>query len=104
MNDLVKLENGKYGLVNDAVVTITTIENEIKRLKEIQDNYKQVLLEKMEEIDVKEIDIPELKITRKLATTRESLDSKRLRAEHPDLYDEYVNITDVKGSITIKVK
>lgn len=104
MNELVRLPDGKYGLVNDAVVTITTIENEIKRLKEIQDNYKQVLLEKMEEIDVKEIDIPELKITRKLATTRESLDSKRLRAEHPDLYDEYVNITDVKGSITIKVK
>ena len=104
MNELVRLPDGKYGLVNDAVVTITTIENEIKRLKEIQDNYKQTLLEKMEENDVKEIDIPELKITRKLATTRESLDSKRLRAEHPDLYDEYVNITDVKGSITIKVK
>ena len=104
MKELVLLENGEYGLVQDVVDTITTIENKIKMLKEKQDNYKERLLSLMEEYDVKEIDIPELKITRKFATTRESLDSKRLRAEHPDLYDEYVKITDVKGSITIKVK
>ena len=104
MNELVKLENGRYGLVQDVIDTITTIENQIKELKGMQDTYKERLLNLMEEYDVKEIDIPELKITRKFATTRESLDSKRLRAEHPDLYDEYINITDVKGSITIKVK
>ena len=104
MQELIKLEDGRYGLVQDAIDTITTIENEIKKLKEMQDNYKERLLSLMEEYDVKEIDIPELKITRKFATTRESLDSKRLRAEHPDLFDEYVNITEVKGSITIKVK
>ena len=104
MNELIKLEDGRYGLAHDTVDTITFIENEIKRLKGMQDTYKERLLSLMEEYDVKEIDIPELKITRKFASTRESLDSKRLRAEHPDLYDEYVNITDVKGSITIKVK
>ena len=30
MNDLIKLDNGEYGLVKDAVNTITSIENEIK--------------------------------------------------------------------------
>lgn len=104
MKELVLLEDGRYGLVVDVVDTIITIENEIKKLKEIQDSYKEKILNAMEENDVKEIDIPELKITRKYATTRESLDSKKLRAEHPDLYDEYVKISEVKGSITIKVK
>ena len=104
MNELVKLEDGRYGLVDDAVLTITAIENEIKILKSKQDIYKERLLSLMEEYDVKEIDIPELKITRKFATTRETLNTKRLRAEHPDIYDEYIEITDVKGSITVKVK
>lgn len=104
MNELVKLEDGNYGLVKDTVDTILTVENEIKRLKEMQENYKAILLEKMEEQDIKEIDIPELKITRKLPTTRETLDSKSLKADMPEIYDEYVNITNVKSSITIKVK
>ena len=104
MNELVKLENGQYGLVKDAIDTIVAIETEVKRFKEMQDNYKERLLALMEEYDVKEIDIPELKITRKLPTTRETLDSKSLKADMPEIYDEYVKISDVKGSITIKVK
>ena len=104
MNELVKLENGKYGLVKDAVDTITTIENEIKKLKEMQDNYKEQLLKVMEENDILKIEIPELTITRKAPTTRETLDSKALKADMPEIYDEYVKISDVKGSITIKLK
>lgn len=104
MNELVKLENGKYGLVKDAVDTITTVENEIKKLKEMQDNYKEQLLKVMEENDILKIEIPELTITRKAPTTRETLDSKALKADMPEIYDEYVKISDVKGSITIKVK
>lgn len=104
MNELVKLENGKYGLVKDAVDTITTVENEIKKLKEMQDNYKEQLLKVMEENDILKIEIPELTITRKAPTTRETLDSKALKADMPEIYDEYVKISDVKGSITIKLK
>jgi hypothetical protein len=104
MKDLVRLDNGEYGLANDVIVTIMAIEKEIKKLKELQDSYKEQLLKDMEEYEVLKIDIPELTITRKMPTTRESLDTKLLRAEQPDIYDEYVRISDVKGSITIKVK
>lgn len=104
MNELVKLENGEYGLVKDAVDTITTIENEIKKLKEMQDNYKEQLLKVMEENDILKIEIPELTITRKAPTTRETLDSKALKEDMPEIYDEYVKISDVKGAITIKLK
>ena len=104
MDELIKLENGNYGLVKEVVDTIVRVENEMKKLKEYQDNYKTILLEKMEEYDVKEIDIPEMKITRKLPTTRETLDSKSLKKDMPEIYDEYVRISDVKGSVTIKVK
>ena len=104
MENLVKLDNGEYGLAKDVVVTVIAIEKEIKKLKEMQDYYKEELLKSMEENDVLKIDIPELTITRKLPTTRESLDSKLLKSEMPEIYDEYVKITDVKGSITVKIK
>ena len=71
MNELVKLENGKYGLVKDAVDTITTIENEIKKLKEMQDNYKEQLLKVMEENDILKIEIPEQTTPR---STRSKID------------------------------
>lgn len=104
MNELVKLEDGRYSLTKDTIETIVTIENEINALKNAQNFYKERLLNLMEEYDVKEIDIPELKITRKFASTRETLDSKSLKEDMPEIYDEYVKITDIKGSITIKVK
>ena len=92
MNDLIKYEKGEFLLVEDAVATITTIENEIKKLKEIQDNYKEQLLKVMEQQDILKIDIPELTITRKAPTTRESLDTKTLREDFPNIYDSYVKI------------
>jgi hypothetical protein len=104
MNEIVKLEDGKYGLAQDAIDTIITIEKEFDKIKSMQEKYRERLLSLMEEYDVKEIDIPELKITRKFATTREKLNSKKLRKEHPDIYDDCIEITDVKGSISVKVK
>jgi hypothetical protein len=104
MNSLIKLDNGGYTLVQDAIDSIVAIETQVKTLKEAQERYKEILFNAMEEVGLKDLDTPELKITRKLATTKETFDSKAFREEHPDLYDEYVKISDVKGSITIKVK
>ena len=104
MKELIKIENGEIGLLQDAVTTITTIEKEIKRLKEMQDDYKEQLLKAMEENNILKFDIPELTITRKEPTLRESLDSKSLKNDLPDIYDTYCKISNVKGSLTIKVK
>lgn len=104
MNDLVKLENGEFTLVKDTIDTIVTIEKEINKYKKIQENYKSKLLEMMEKNNVLKIDAENLSITRKAPTTRESLDSKALKNDMPEIYDEYVKITDVKGSVVIKVK
>lgn len=104
MKELIKFEKGEFLLLEDAVTTITTIENEIKRLKEIQENYKEQLLRVMEEQGIFKIEIPELVITRKEQTFRESLDSKTLKNDLPDIYDTYCRISSVKGSLTIKVK
>ena len=102
--DIVKYDNGTYGLQKDTVKTIVDIEREIKKLKELQDNYKTKLLEQMNEGQIIKIDMPELTITRVEETTKETFDSKPFREEHSDLYDEYVKIGVVKPSLRIKVK
>lgn len=104
MKDLVEIKAGEYSLATDTINTIVTIEREIAKLKEMQDTYKKTLLEQMEANNVLKIDVPELTITRTLPTQRETLDSKLLREEKPDVYDEYVKFSEVKSSLRVKVK
>lgn len=104
MKSIVKLENGEYGLVSDAINTIVEIEKQIKDLKALQDGYKENLLKEMEEKNVLKIDTEELSISYVAPSTRETLDSKKLKEDLPDIYDLYVKFTDVKSSLRIKVK
>ena len=104
MKSIVKLENGEYGLVSDAINTIVEIEKQIKDLKALQDSYKENLLKEMEENNVLKIDTEELSISYVAPSTRETLDSKKLKEDLPDIYDLYVKFTDVKSSLRIKVK
>lgn len=104
MKSIVKLENGEYGLVSDAINTIVEIEKQIKDLKALQDSYKEKLLKEMEENNVLKIDTEELSISYVAPSTRETLDSKKLKEDLPDIYDLYVKFTDVKSSLRIKVK
>ncbi len=91
-------------LKEETSIALATFEKKIKELKEQEEELKQKILEEMEGKGILKVDTPELTITRKAPTTRESLDSKTLKAELPDIYDTYVKISPVKGSITIKVK
>ena len=102
--ELIKVENGEYGLVQDAVNTIVAIENEMKRLKELQDNYKEELLNAMEKNNIIKLETDELAITYVAPTDRETFDSKSFKADHQDLYDEYVKMSAVKSSVRLKVK
>lgn len=104
MKSMIKLENGEYGLVSDAINTIVEIEKQIKDLKALQDSYKENLLKEMEENNVLKVDTEELSISYVAPSTRETLDSKKLKEDLPDIYDLYVKFTDVKSSLRIKVK
>lgn len=104
MNELVKVNEGSLELASEAINKIKEVECKVKELKAIQEEYKEKLLEIMEANDILKFDNETITITRKEPTTRESLDSKLLREELPDVYNAYARISDVKGSITIKVK
>lgn len=104
MGDLILKRSNDVILDSEVDRRIRDFEVLIKAMKEEEDKLKQMLLEEMEEKGILKIDTPNLTLTYKASYDRESFNNKAFRADHPDLYDEYISMTSVKPSILIKVK
>ena len=102
MKSMVKLENGEYGLVSDAINTIVEIEKQIKDLKALQDSYKENLLKEMEENNVLKVDTEKLLISYVAPSTRETLDSKKLKEEEPELAKKFTKTSNVSASVRLE--
>lgn len=101
--ELIKVENG-YVLDKGTMDEIKEIEKLSKALKERQDKVKAELQKVMEDNNIIKFESDEIVVNYIAPTTRESFDSKQLKADNPDLYDLYVKLSPVKASIKIKVK
>lgn len=66
--------------------------------------FKEQLKEAMEQTGKTSVIVDGFSAVVKKPTTRTSLDSKRLKAELPDIFEEYSKTSEVKGSITITVE
>ena len=108
MNNLVTIENEKPILKEDMVLKVIEVEDKIKQLKNIQDEYKKQIMEAMQEKGVIKIldDVSGLSITYIEAKENlEKFNQAKFREEHPDLFDEYVTLDGKKSAyITIKIK
>lgn len=72
-------------------------------IKEKVDLLKAKLLEEMDEASVTKWVGDIITFTRKADSSRETFDTKRFKAEHPDLYREYTMITNTRGSVSITI-
>ena len=104
MEELIVVQDEIALLNREVNNTIVEIEREIKFLKEKEELIKQTVLEEMERKGIIKVETDDLLINYIAPSDRETLDSKRLRAEKQDIYDEYIKITPVKSSIRIKTK
>lgn len=104
MMELIKVENSAVVLDRDIVNRILSIELLKKQVKEEEENIKTDLLKAMEDHEVIKIETEELIINYVAATDREYFNSKKLREDKPELYDDYVTIRPVKPSLRFKVK
>lgn len=91
--------------------SLLNVQNELKKidehkkqLEQAEAEIKDFLIKKMEETGVKSIDNEYFKITYTAPTTRDSIDSKRLKAEMPEIAKQYTNTSPVKAKITITIK
>ena len=91
-------------LTVETSLQIAEFERQVKEIKKQEDELKKAILKEMENKGIIKLDTPDLAITYVGATDRESLDTKALKEELPDIYDTYVKISPVKSSIRIRLK
>jgi predicted phage-related endonuclease len=72
-------------------------------VKEKLDAIKAKLLEEMDAAEVSKWQGDILTFTRKADSSRETFDTKRFKAEHPDIYRQYTMITNTRGSVQITI-
>ena len=93
-----------YEKEGSTFINKTSYIEKMKEIKEAEDALKAAILEEMESKNILSIKTNDMTITYVAPSDRETFDSKKLREEKPDLYDEYVKISPVKSSIRIKLK
>jgi putative phage-type endonuclease len=89
------------------VAEISRLEMELIHFKELETKYKDAkkkLHDAMEEYDIKKFETDTVVITRLLPTTRESIDSTKIKKELPDIFSKYKKVSKVAGNVRIKLK
>lgn len=87
----------------DMVDSICRLEILAKRVAEERDSLRDELLTLMQSNNCKSFKNDKIILTRKLASTKKSFDSAKFKADHPDLYEQYLKESTTKESIVIKV-
>lgn len=104
MENLIKIEEGTAVLAPEAAEKIATMQNEAKKLEEALKEIKSRLFEEMKAQNVLKIDMPNLVITYVAETTTESLDSKALKKDLPEIYNEYVTEKPRAGYVKLTTR
>jgi predicted phage-related endonuclease len=103
MNELVKIEDNQIVIANETIEKIKNFQKIKAEMDLIEKDLKQQLKDKMEEVGLKKFIVNGLCATIKNATTRTTLDSKKLKEELPDIYEEYSKTTEVASSISLTI-
>lgn len=103
-NELVKVENGKIVVAQEftkayAEFQRQALEMDLK-LKEVKEKLKQA----MEDNGVLNYEDDFIKVIYKKAYTKSTIDTKKLKEELPDIYEEYSKTSNVSSSISVETK
>ena len=105
MNELV-LMNGDELVVSDEfakrIKKLAEFQITLQEMKNEEEEVKEIFRDAMEKFNVKSIELAGVRITRIDPTTRTTVDSKRLKAEYPEVYNDCTKVSNVKGSIKIQ--
>ena len=101
--ELEPIEEALPATLKDAEDEIIKIETQLKQMEERKKELKEGLYNLMEEHNVKKWQSERIQIVRKLDSTRESIDTAKVKKMYPDVYKECLKVSKVKGSITINI-
>lgn len=104
MNNLIIVKDG-VAILDPAVADrVAEFERNMKAIKAAEDELKESILKEMEDKGILSIKTEQMTVSYVGGSDREQFDSKKLRADDPDLFDRYVRMVPVKSSIRIKLK
>lgn len=83
---------------------ITELVVEKKRIEDQEKQLKKLLVEAMEKYGVKSFENDVIKFVYVAPTTRSTIDSTRLKKDHPDIAERYSKTSPVSASVRITVK
>ena len=86
------------------VEAITDLSVRKKAIEDEEKQMKEMLITAMEACHLKSWDNNLIKITYVAPTTRTTIDSARLKEDHPEIAEEYSKTSSVSASVRIKVK
>lgn len=90
--------------VPDTIHKITSLMRLKKEMDEQERQLKQKLLEAMEAYGIKSFENEELKLLYVAPTSRSTLDTTKLKKDHPDLAEAYTRTSTVSASVRVTVK
>lgn len=104
MGELIKIENNVPVLDHDLSVQIAEFERQVKFIKAEEERLKAAIQNEMELKFIKGIKTDEITISYVAETYQEHFNKDKFRLDHPDLYDEYLEIKPKKAFVKIGVK
>lgn len=99
-NEVVQFQSS----VPDTIKEITNLLQRKKELDEQEKQLKQKLVEAMEAYGVKSFENDYIKMTYVAPTTRSTIDSTRLKKDHPEIVEQYSKTSSVSASVRVTVK
>ena len=83
---------------------LKTLDEQKKILEKQEEQIKELLISKFEETGLEYIENDYFRIKYTPPTTRETIDSKRLKAEQPEIAKEFTTVSSVKAKVTITIR
>ncbi len=105
--DAIKEETALADMKKDAAAVIKAVADLTIQKKKIEEQEKEMrgkLLAAMEQYGVKKFDTPEVTFTYIAPTTRNTIDSAKLKKDLPDVAAKYTKTSNVSASVKIEVK
>ena len=104
MVDVIQERNGELVITSTAVQAIKHIEASKKELDNKYKEYKEQIKAAMEKYGVEKIETDDLLVTYIEPFERFTVDSKKLKTEHPDIYADCTKLSEVGSSVRVKLR
>lgn len=102
--EITVLSNDDIAALMDVEAFIYETEAKLKEAKEREEAIKAAALEAMKKNNLKTFETGKLKFTYVAPSVRKTVDTKKLQAEQPEVYNAYLKESTVKESLRIAVK